>query len=210
MKICKINYKFSFCFQKQTRIVKNKFITSKLFIRSFSSVHVDKSDEDFFKNLKDWWDPEGSLSTLHSYNDLRVKYILKHSTNKPFREFPLMNQSFLDIGCGGGLLCESLARLGSEVIGVDSSENSFEIASNHLNNYQGKELEYMKGKVKYYHGSVDTFPKPEKRFDSITAMEVIEHVNSPKIFIEDIKILLKQEGCFIYQRSIEISYLIWS
>lgn len=83
----------------------------KIAFKPFSSVHVDPKDNEFFKKIKDWWDPEGSVRTLHYYNDLRIKYLLrelkKENVIKEEKNIkPFENLDFIDIGCGGGLFCE--------------------------------------------------------------------------------------------------------
>lgn len=81
------------------------------------------------------------MSTLHSFNTLRleyINYILKEN------QLSIKNSDCLDVGCGGGLLSESLRRLGGNILGIDPNPTSFEIANNHLNVYQGKEKEIMK------------------------------------------------------------------
>jgi ubiquinone biosynthesis O-methyltransferase len=165
------------------------------------SIHVDPKDDQFFKKISDWWNPTGGMRTLHSYNELRIKYIKSQMRNLGLIEneksyLPFTKYSFLDIGCGGGLLCESLARLGGKVTGIDSNINSYEIASNHLNKYKGKESQFMKEHLSYFNGSTDDYKKEHKdsNFDIVTAMEVIEHVNSPSLFLKDINELVKPGG----------------
>jgi ubiquinone biosynthesis O-methyltransferase len=120
---------------------------------------------------------------------LNLGLIESQKSYQPFKKY-----SFLDIGCGGGLLCESLARLGGKVTGIDSNINSYEIAQGHLNKYKPKELSLLN--LTYYNGSTDDYigENKESTFDIITAMEVIEHVNSPSLFLRDINTLLKPGG----------------
>jgi len=184
-------------------------------VKNFSSVHVDRNDDTFFKSIKDWWDVNGTMRTLHEYNDVRIKY-LKNQLTQEFtgalfenkisnqgvgNSMPFKKLNMLDVGCGGGILCESLARLGADIIGIDSNANSFNIASAHLNNYEGDELKYMQGKLKYYNGSTDNYIEDArksdrhiKQFDVVLAMEVIEHVNSPELFAKDLSTLTKDGG----------------
>ena len=210
-------------------------------IKSFS-IHVDKKDDVFFKQIKDWWDPDGSMKTLHYYNDLRIKYILEkfnkqgltglnfpqkekendvllNTENTLAQKLPFNKLKFLDIGCGGGLFCESIARLGGNIVGIDSNENSYNIAATHLETYEGNEYKNLKNKITYFHGSVDNYKlalinNPEKKrhpkqFDVVTAFEVIEHVNSPRIFIEDLSPLVKDGGYLLLStiNKTNISYL---
>jgi len=92
-------------------LIKKKFTTKKDIKNE--SKHIDEKDDDFFKTIKDWWNPEGSMKTLHYFNDLRIEYILnmlKNSNeltqNELDRKLPLENIRILDVGCGGGLLTE--------------------------------------------------------------------------------------------------------
>jgi ubiquinone biosynthesis O-methyltransferase len=196
---------------RHAKFFKSKGPFNKIFIgnnsRLFSnSIHVDQKDDSFFQSIKDWWNVNGTMRTLHSYNDLRIRYLKKHLNKEgllrsPHPSQPFYNIEFLDVGCGGGILCESLARLGGQVIGIDSNINSYNIASTHLNNYEGEELKYMRSKLKYYHGSSDNFIEDSKnstkylnKFDVVTAMEVIEHVNCPRLFVRDLSTLNKEGG----------------
>jgi hypothetical protein len=94
---------------KKSLIKNNK----KLFSSEFTSKQIDEKDDLFFKTIKDWWNPQGSMRTLHHYNDLRVEYIIdilkntqKIKENKLNKILPLENINFLDIGCGAGILTE--------------------------------------------------------------------------------------------------------
>jgi ubiquinone biosynthesis O-methyltransferase len=210
-----------------SRLVFNFKTNNKNFSSSNSnsnSLHVDHEDDKFFNRIKDWWDPNGSMYTLHYYNDLRIKYIRRElnregvifakGKNIEHEAKPFSGLKFLDIGCGAGLLCESLGRLGANVVGIDSNSNSYEIASGHLEQYEGKEADYMRSKIKYFLGSIDNY-KMEKsedkieQFDVVTAMEVIEHVNSPKLFIEDMSYFVKPGGYLIIStiNKTQLSYL---
>jgi ubiquinone biosynthesis O-methyltransferase len=172
----------------------------KNLLKNFS-IHVNQKDDLFFKNINDWWNPTGGMRTLHSYNELRIKYIKEQMFNLGLIEneksyLPFDKYNFLDIGCGGGLLCESLARLGGKVTGIDSNSNSYDIANSHLHKYKGNEGIFMKERIAYFNGSTDDYMKENKDscFDIITAMEVIEHVNKPSLFLKDINSLLKPGG----------------
>ena len=184
---------------------------NKIGIKCFSSIHVDQKDDTFFKSIKDWWDVNGTMQTLHSYNDLRIKYLKQHLNkegllyskldNKSNNSLPFNSIKMLDVGCGGGILCESLARLGAQVVGIDSNSNSFKIASSHLNNYEGEESKYMTSKINYYNGSSDNYieetknsDKLIKQFHVVCAMEVIEHVKCPRMFVKDLSNLNKDGG----------------
>lgn len=85
-----------------------------------------------FSQVHDWWNPNGSMRALHAYNSKRVRYIRKTVPIPPNSAYPLLNMNILDVGCGGGLLSESMARLGGSVTGLDANANSILIARNHL------------------------------------------------------------------------------
>ena len=97
---------------------------------------VDKTEiEKFSKLASDWWNPNGKFKPLHLFNPARIKFIREKLISR-FRldsgdQIPLKNINILDIGCGGGLLCEPLKRLGATVTGIDSSKNNIEVAQLH-------------------------------------------------------------------------------
>ena len=94
------------------------------------NITVNKKEIDKFSNLaSEWWDPEGKFKPLHKFNPVRLRYIrntLMKKNIKPNSK-PLKNIRILDIGCGGGLLCEPLTKLGAKVIGIDASEKNIKI-----------------------------------------------------------------------------------
>ncbi len=141
---------------------------------------------DFDRLSKDWWNINGTFKALHAYNFIRIEFIKKLITQKFDSSFSKIN--ILDIGCGGGILCEPLARLGFNVTGIDLSKKAIEVAKKHSkkNNL----------KISYINNSFLNY-KFNKRFDIITGMEVLEHVNEIEIFIQKVKNNLKKNGLFI-------------
>ena len=132
------------------------------------NITVNKTEIDKFSKLaSEWWDPNGKFKPLHKFNPVRLDYI-KKSITKNFknknRSKPLKNIKILDIGCGGGLLCEPLSRLGAEVVGIDASEKNIKIAKTHAkkNNLN----------VNYYCASPENF-KTKLKFDVILNMEIV-------------------------------------
>ena len=117
------------------------------------NITVNKKEIDKFSKLaSEWWNPDGKFKPLHKFNPVRLEYI-KKSIIKKFKKKnlskPLKNITILDIGCGGGLLCEPLYKLGAEVVGIDASEKNVKIAKTHS---KKKNL-----KINYYCASPENF-----------------------------------------------------
>jgi len=153
------------------------------------NITVNKKEIDKFSRLaSEWWDPYGKFKPLHKFNPVRLEYI-KESIIKKFKtrgkNTSLKNIKILDIGCGGGLLCEPLAKLGAEVVGIDASEKNIKIAKIHAkkNNL----------KIKYYCSSPENFIF-NKKFDIILNMEIVEHVKDVNIFLKESSKFLKKNG----------------
>jgi 2-polyprenyl-6-hydroxyphenyl methylase / 3-demethylubiquinone-9 3-methyltransferase len=151
---------------------------------------IDKKEiEKFSKLAKDWWNPSGKFRPLHDFNPARVQFIkeklisyLKLNLNS---EKPLKKLKILDIGCGGGLLCESLSKLGATMTGVDASNDNIEVAKLH-----SKEMNLN---INYIHSSPENL-NLEKKFDVILNMEVIEHVQNTNLFIQSCSKLIRKNG----------------
>ena len=151
---------------------------------------VDKIEiEKFSKLAKDWWNPNGKFKPLHLFNPARIKFI-KEKLISNFKldsnsEKPLDKLKIIDIGCGAGLLCEPLNRLGAKITGVDASKENIEIARIH-----SKEMNLN---IDYIQCS------PEKlnfknEFDVLLSMEVIEHTQNVNLFIQSCSKLIKRNG----------------
>ena len=125
---------------------------------------------------------------MHKFNPVRLSYI-KESILKKFKKKifnnSLKNLRILDIGCGGGLLCEPLSRLGAKVVGIDASEKNIKIAKTHA-----KESNL---KISYYCASPENFVHREK-FDVILNMEIVEHVQDINLFLKESSKFLKKNG----------------
>ena len=130
-----------------------------------------------------WWDEKGPFKPLHLLNPCHLKFIKDHLL-KAFSVNSLKGLRILDVGCGGGLLCEPLARLGATVTGIDASPKAITVAKEHA----------MKSglDITYYNTTLEEFP--ENDFDAILALEIIEHVDNPKDFIGLFPEHLKKEG----------------
>ena len=133
-----------------------------------------------FSRLADeWWKLDGKFKTLHKFNPIRLKFIIDQTITlfncDEKSEKPLEGINILDIGCGGGLLSEPLARLGANVTGVDAAENNIKAASIHAKNESLN--------INYINGDIDSLDASEK-FDVILNMEVIEHVDNTDYFMK--------------------------
>ena len=153
------------------------------------NITVNKKEIDKFSKLaSEWWNPNGKFKPLHKFNPVRLSYI-KESILKKFKKKifnnSLKNLRILDIGCGGGLLCEPLSRLGAKVVGIDASEKNIKIAKTHA-----KESNL---KISYYCASPENFKYREK-FDVILNMEIVEHVQDINLFLKESSKFLKKNG----------------
>ena len=151
---------------------------------------VDKIEiEKFSKMAKDWWNPNGKFKPLHLFNPARIKFIkeklINHFNRDPYSEKPLDELKILDIGCGGGLLCEPLSRLGAKMTGIDASNNNIEVAKLH-----SKEMNLD---IKYLKSSPENL-NFKSEFDVILNMEVVEHVSDVNLFIKNCSQLIKKNG----------------
>ena len=151
---------------------------------------INKDEIQKFSNLADeWWDVNGKFKPLHMFNPIRIEYILDEIT-KHFKldretKFPLKNLEILDIGCGGGLISEPMARLGGNVTGIDAAEKNIKIASLH-----SKESNL---KIRYLENSPEQLKEKEK-FDIILNLEIVEHVENLDLYLQSCYDLLKRNG----------------
>ena len=147
-----------------------------------------KEIEKFSKMAAEWWDPEGKFKPLHKFNPIRIKYIkdnIIYSLKLKSKKRPLEKINILDIGCGGGLLSEPMARLGANVTGIDASDKNIKIAKLHAKK--------NKLNINYFCSSPEKL-KTKKKFDVILNMEIIEHVEDINFFIKSCSKLLKKNG----------------
>ena len=147
-----------------------------------------KEIEKFSKIAEEWWDPKGKFKPLHNFNPLRISY-LKDNIIKTFniqkKDKILSGVKILDIGCGGGLLCEPMSRLGAEVFGMDASKKNIEVAKIHAKKSNLN--------IKYFCSSPEKF-KSDLKFDVILNMEIIEHVEDVDFFLKSCTKFLKKNG----------------
>ena len=148
-----------------------------------------KEVEKFSKLAKDWWNPNGKFKPLHLFNPARIKFIkqklISYFKLNPLSQKPLAKINILDIGCGGGLLCEPLSRLGANITGIDASKNNIEVAKLHSRE--------MGLKIKYMHTPPENL-KLKTKFDVILNMEVIEHVSNIELFMQSCSSLMNKNG----------------
>ncbi|MEL7690402.1 bifunctional 2-polyprenyl-6-hydroxyphenol methylase/3-demethylubiquinol 3-O-methyltransferase UbiG [Citromicrobium bathyomarinum] len=139
----------------------------------------------------DWWDPKGSSAMLHRLNPVRLGFVRdaidRHWGGDIESVSPLVRKSAVDVGCGAGLLCEPLSRLGAEVTGVDAAPENVAAASAHAE-AAGLDIRYMAGEI----GALDL-----GTFDLVTCMEVIEHVADKPAFIAALNAKLADDGLLI-------------
>jgi 2-polyprenyl-6-hydroxyphenyl methylase / 3-demethylubiquinone-9 3-methyltransferase len=156
-----------------------------------STSTIDPAEAAHFGTLAaEWWDPKGSSAMLHQLNPVRLGFIRAqidtHWGADPRGVRPLSGKSALDVGCGAGLLCEPLARLGAAVTGVDAAPENVAVASAHAS-AQGLNVAYRCADVATMSG----------QFDLVTSMEVVEHVADPAAFISALAARLAQGGLMI-------------
>jgi len=130
----------------------------------------------FAQHAKQWWDMQGQLKTLHDINPTRVDFIMQHIN--------LASLNVLDVGCGGGILCEAMAKYGAKVTGIDAECEAIEVAKAHA---QKKQLS-----IDYYCTPVEAYERTG--FDVITCMELLEHVQKPELVLQHCQRLLKPNG----------------
>jgi len=151
---------------------------------------INKGEIQKFSKLADeWWDVNGKFKPLHMFNPIRIEYILeeisKHFKLNRNKELLLKNFEILDIGCGGGLISEPMARLGGNITGIDASEKNIKIASLH-----SKENNL---KITYLNKSPEQLDEKEK-FDIILNLEIVEHVDNLDLYLKSCYKLLKKNG----------------
>jgi len=141
----------------------------------------------------EWWDPKGKFKPLHMMNPCRLDYITAQIAAEFGRDLtapkPFSGLRLLDIGCGGGLLSEPMARLGAEVVGADAAEGNIPVAQVHAAQ-SGLEIDYR-------HITAEALAEAGERFDVVLNMEVVEHVADPQGFLTACQTLLKPDGLMI-------------
>jgi 2-polyprenyl-6-hydroxyphenyl methylase/3-demethylubiquinone-9 3-methyltransferase len=160
-------------------------------VENVARTTIDIAEVDRFSALAaQWWNPAGKFRPLHKFNPVRLEYIKRHCCSnfcldhrgaKPFSGLRL-----LDIGCGGGLLSEPMARLGASVVGADPSPTNIEVAKIHAAQ-SGLDIDYRAT-------SAEELNAAGEKFDIILNMEVIEHVSDPAMFLRECSAMLRPGG----------------
>lgn len=141
----------------------------------------------------EWWDPNGKFKPLHLMNPCRLDYITRQIAAEYDRDLtaprPFAGLRMLDIGCGGGLLSEPMARLGADVLGADAAPRNIPVASLHAQQ-SGLTIDYR-------HTTAEDMAAAGERFDVVLNMEVVEHVADPQAYLTACQTLLKPGGLMI-------------
>lgn len=147
--------------------------------------NVDSNEIARFNKLAaQWWDTQGDFRTLHHINPVRLDYIVRNAGN-------LKNKSVLDVGCGGGILAESMAQCGAKVTAIDMAPDSIAAAQIHARE-QSLEIDYQRLAVE------DLAVKNAQRFDVVTCMELLEHVPKPDSIVSACAALCKPGGHIVF------------
>jgi 2-polyprenyl-6-hydroxyphenyl methylase/3-demethylubiquinone-9 3-methyltransferase len=153
----------------------------------------DAAVERFSRHAADWWDARGPMAALHKFNPVRLAYIRDKAAERFGRDTKkldcLKGLRMLDIGCGGGILSEPLARLGAQTVGADPSKENIAVASAHAQD-SGVAVDYRAT-------TAEDLAAAKERFDVVLAMEVVEHVVDVGAFVETCASMVKPGGLLI-------------
>ena len=149
--------------------------------------------EQFSRIAEQWWDPRGKFKPLHQINPVRLRYlrehIVRHFGKDAASTAALEGITLLDMGCGGGLIAEPMARMGAAVTGIDASEKNIKTAALHA--------EQSGVKVDYRTGTAESLSAAGEQFDVVLALEIIEHVADPAAFVASCASLVKEGGLLV-------------
>ncbi len=156
-----------------------------------SAATIDQDEVARFSRMSgQWWDTRGPMAALHKFNPVRLAYIrdraAAHFGRDPKRLDSLSGLRMLDIGCGGGILSEPLARLGASVVGADPSDTNIAVAQHHAAQ-SGLAIDYR-------NTSAEALAQAGEAFDVVLAMEVVEHVADVGLFVATAAEMVKPDG----------------
>jgi 2-polyprenyl-6-hydroxyphenyl methylase / 3-demethylubiquinone-9 3-methyltransferase len=164
-------------------------VTRKARVSSVDAAEVER----FSRHAADWWSPRGPMAALHKFNPVRLGYIRDQAAasfgRDPKKLGCLKGLRMLDIGCGGGILSEPLARLGAQMVGADPSADNIAAARAHA--------EEMEVSIDYRDTTAEELAVAKERFDVVLAMEVVEHVTDVDAFVATCAAMVKPGGLFI-------------
>ncbi|TYH88832.1 hypothetical protein ES332_D01G216000v1 [Gossypium tomentosum] len=142
-----------------------------------------------------WWDSEGPFKPLHKMNPTRLAFLrstlCRHFRKDPLSARPFEGLRFIDVGCGGGILSEPLARMGATVTGIDAIEKNIKIACLHAN------LDPTTSTIEYCCTTAEKLVEEQRKFDAVIALEVIEHVADAAEFCKSLSALTAHEGATV-------------
>lgn len=161
---------------------------------SFDRSSVDPDEIARFEAMAaQWWDPDGKFAPLHKFNPVRLAWIrerlVRHFGRDPAALRPFEGLRVLDIGCGGGLVSEPMARMGAQIVGVDASSRNVEIARIHARQ-GGLDIDYRAG-------TAESLQAAGERFDVVLNLEVVEHVADPAAFLASCAALVAPGGAMV-------------
>ena len=162
-------------------------------VKKRSSSIDDAEVERFSRYGNDWWDPRGPMAALHKFNPVRLAYIRDQAAQRFRRDAKkldcLAGLRMLDIGCGGGILSEPLARLGAQMVGADPSQENIAVASAHARE-NGVTVDYRAT-------TAEELAAAGEKFDVVLAMEVVEHVTDVNEFVATCATMVKPGGLMV-------------
>ncbi|MEM9837596.1 MAG: bifunctional 2-polyprenyl-6-hydroxyphenol methylase/3-demethylubiquinol 3-O-methyltransferase UbiG [Pseudomonadota bacterium] len=160
-----------------------------------SATTIDADEVQKFERIAaEWWDPLGKFKPLHKFNPVRLGLIrdalCAHFERDRFAREPLKGVRLLDIGCGGGLVSEPMARLGAEVVGIDAAAGNVKTATVHAEQ-SGLTIDYRNTSAE------DLLASGEPQFDAVLTLEIVEHVADVELFLKTASELVKPGGVLI-------------